>query len=62
MVQYIPHFISIIGMGFILISINRDNICRLGHKQCDEKINHSDIKYQTTLNKLFSVVSINFLP
>ena len=38
-----------------------DNICSLIHKKCHLKSNRSDIKYHTTLNITFSIVSLYLL-
>ena len=49
------NFVSIIGMGFIQISVIHDNICKLIYKKCLKKSYHIDMKYHMTLNTIFSV-------
>ena len=38
------------------LSIIHDNVCKPINTKCDPKTYHSDIKYHTTLNIIFSVV------
>jgi hypothetical protein len=43
------------------ISTIHDNVCKLIHKKCHYKIYHNDMNYHMTLNKIFSVVNMEWL-